>query len=82
MAAASTISATLRPVDAWIPAFAARARPASTTSARPTVSYPTWVIQLKADTSRAPLGPNGARVMANTDVPACGPWRLPIPVTR
>ena len=29
-----------------------------------------------------PRGPNGARLMANTDVPAAGPCRLPTPATR
>ncbi len=63
-------------------AFAARAKPASTTRAIPSVSYPTCVIQLKREGTRFPLGPKDARLIVKAVVPAWGPWRLVSPVRR
>ena len=48
-------------------------RPAPTMRMRPSTSKPIWVIQLKKEMGREPLGPNGARLMAKTVVPASGP---------
>ena len=39
----------------------------------PSTSNPIWVIQLKNEIGRDPLGPNGARLMAKTAVPVFGP---------
>ncbi len=58
------------PAEKW--ARAARAIPASTTSAMPSISKPTWVTQLKKPGIRLPFGPNGARLIANVVVPAWG----------
>ena len=66
-------SPTFSPVLADTPALSASARPASTMMAMPSVSKPTCVIQLNSDGTRFPLGPNGARLMANVVVPARGP---------
>jgi hypothetical protein len=48
----------------------------------PSISNPTWVIQLKKEGSLLPRGPNGARLIAKVVVPACGPCRLARPVNR
>src|ERR1019366_1757422 len=50
-------------------------------SAMPSISSPTWVTQLKNDGVLLPFGPNGARLIANVVVPACGPCRLARPVS-
>ena len=52
------------------PALIMRTRPAPTMRIRPSTSKPIWVIQLKKEIGRDPLGPNGARLMAKTVVPA------------
>ena len=64
------------------PALAMSATAASTIRAMPSISKPTWVTQLKNDGIRLPLGPNGARLIANVVVPARGPCRLARPVSR
>ena len=72
----------LRPVLPATWAFVASARPARTTRAIPSVSYPTCVSQLKKDGARFPRGPNGARLIVKAVVPAWGPWRLVSPLRR
>ena len=47
-----------------------RTSPAPTMRIRPSTSKPIWVSQLKTEMGREPLGPNGARLMAKTVVPA------------
>ena len=58
------------------------AKAASTISASPSTSYPTWVIQLNTAMNFAPFGPNGARLIVNAAVPAFGPCREPNPAIR
>ena len=64
------------------PALIMRTSPAPTMRMRPSTSNPIWVIQLKKEMGREPLGPNGARLMANTVVPAFGPCREQSPSRR
>ena len=49
---------------------------------RPSTSKPIWVIQLKKEMGREPLGPKAARLMAKTDVPASGPCSEQSPSSR
>ena len=51
----------------------------STTRTMPSISKPTWVIQLKSDGARLPLRPKGARLTMNAVVPVSGPGRLAQP---
>ena len=76
------INPTFSPVEEPTPALLNSARPASTTSASPSISKPTWVAQLKAAMIFAPLGPNGARLIVNAAVPARGPCSDPSPAMR
>ena len=46
---------------------------------RPSISKPTWVIQLKSEGARLPLRPKGARLIMNAVVPVSGPGRLATP---
>ena len=69
-------------VPARKPALVVSAIAASTMSAMPSISNPTCVTQLNSEGTRLPLGPNGARLIANVVVPACGPCRLARPVSR
>ena len=48
----------------------------------PSISNPTWVTQLNSEGILLPLGPNGARLIANVVVPVAGPCRLARPVSR
>ena len=57
-------------------------RLAPTMRIRPSTSKPIWVIQLKKEMGLDPLGPNGARLMAKTDVPASGPCSEHSPSSR
>ncbi len=72
---------TLAAVPAVKPALDASRIAAKTISAMPSISNPTWVIQLKNDGILLPRGPNGARLIAKVVVPACGPCRLARPVS-
>ena len=81
-ATAPMTSAIFSPLPALTPALAARAIPASTMSAMPSISKPTWVIQLNREGTRFPFGPNGARLTAKAVVPATGPCKLANPVKR
>ena len=51
----------------------------ATTKKMPSISKPTWVIQLNSATSRFPFWPNGARLTMNAVVPVFGPCRLANP---
>ncbi len=55
------------------PPLTIRTRPAPTIRMSPSTSKPIWVSQLKTEMGRDPLGPNAARLMAKTEVPASGP---------
>ena len=68
-------------VPAVKPAFVVRTIAAKTMNAMPSISKPTWVTQLKSDGSLLPRGPNGALLMVNVVVPACGPCTLARPVS-
>ncbi len=50
-----------------------RTSAAPTMRMRPSTSNPIWVIQLKNEIGREPLGPKEARLMAKTVVPVFGP---------
>ena len=64
------------------PALTVSTRPAPTMRIRPSTSKPIWVIQLKKEMGRDPLGPKAARLMAKTVVPASGPCKQHSPSRR
>ena len=82
MATATMMKMILAAVPAVNPALAISTIAAKTMKAMPSISNPTWVTQLKKEGSLLPSGPNGARLIANVVVPACGPCRLARPVSR
>ncbi len=51
----------------------------STMMTMPSISNPTWVIQLKKATPRLAFCPNGARLTMKAVVPVVGPCRLAKP---
>ncbi len=73
---------TFGPVPTTKPALLASRIAAKTISEMPSISNPTCVTQLKKDTSRLPVGPNGARLIPKAVVPAAGPCRLASPVRK
>ena len=73
MSTATMTSTTLAGSPGRYPALIMRTSAAPTMRIRPSTSKPIWVIQLKNEMGREPLGPKGPRLMAKTVVPVCGP---------
>jgi hypothetical protein len=78
-ATAKTMNTILSPVPEWIPPRPNIATRTSTMSARPSISKPTWVIQLNSAGARLPLRPKDARLTIKAVVPVSGPCRLARP---
>ena len=82
IATATRMKMTLAGVPARKPSLPLTAIAASTMNAMPSISNPTWVIQLRNEGTLFPFGLNGERLIAKVVVAARRPCRLARPVSR